>query len=263
MVRENPQYSLEKVSFLRKAVISSASVTRQRNTIHAITEVDVTIPRNLIKKYQSMTERKLSFTGYITACFSQTVLKHPGLNSFITGNKLVKLKAHTISVLVERVIDQETVPEPLVIEECERLTCLEITNIIREAQNRRDDSFGSLSQARWFTFIPGFLLKLFVRMADRNIQMGVKYGKLAVTAMGMFSQEPVWFVPHGSPTVLLTIGSIVHRIVENEGRFENREHLCLTVSFDHDLVDGAPAARFMNDLIGEIKSGNEITRLFS
>lgn len=263
MKSEQPQYSIEKVSFLRKAVIASASVTKQRNTIHAVSEVDVTIPRTLIKEYEGVNGIKLSFTGYLVTCLSQTVLKHPEMNAFIAGNRLVKLKSHTISVLVERVIDQETVPEPLVIEECERLTCLEITKIIREAQNRSDDTFGSLSQSRWFTFIPGFLLKFFVRMADRNIQMGVKYGKLAVTAMGMFSQEPVWFIPHGSPTVLLTIGSIVHRIIENEGRFESREHLCLTVSFDHDLVDGAPAARFMNDLIGEIKSGNEIIKILA
>jgi len=262
MKNERPQYSIEKVSFLRKAVIASASVTKKHNTIHAVTEMDVTIPRTLIKEYEGVNGLKLSFTGYLVACFSQTVLKHPDLNAFIAGNRLVKLKSHTISVLVERKVDQENVPEPLVIAECERLTCLEITKIIREAQNRRDDSFGSLSASRWFTFVPGFLLKLFVQMADRNIQMGVKYGKLAVTAMGMFSKEPVWFIPHGSPTVLMTIGSIVHRIIENEGRFENQEHLCLTVSFDHDLVDGAPAARFMNDLIGEIKSGNEIMKLF-
>ena len=29
-----------------------------------------------------------------------------------------------------------------------------------------------------------------------------------------------------------------------EGRIEIREYLCLTLSFDHDIIDGAPAARF-------------------
>jgi hypothetical protein len=33
------------------------------------------------------------------------------------------------------------------------------------------------------------------------------------------------------------------------------------VSFDHDIVDGAPAARFMNDLINEIKIGVNIENL--
>jgi hypothetical protein len=32
--------------------------------------------------------------------------------------------------------------------------------------------------------------------------------------------------------------------------------LSLTVSFDHNIVDGAPASRFMNQLIETIKNGN-------
>ena len=33
------------------------------------------------------------------------------------------------------------------------------------------------------------------------------------------------------------------------------EFLCLTVSFDHDIVDGAPAARFMSHFLETLKSG--------
>jgi pyruvate/2-oxoglutarate dehydrogenase complex dihydrolipoamide acyltransferase (E2) component len=60
----------------------------------------------------------------------------------------------------------------------------------------------------------------------------------------------------GSATVLITVGSISQKVIEFEGNFVSREHLCLTVSFDHNIVDGAPASRFMNDLVETIKSGN-------
>ena len=43
----------------------------------------------------------------------------------------------------------------------------------------------------WIRYIPGFLLKPFVRLADRNIKLAKRYGKVAVTAAGMFSREPV------------------------------------------------------------------------
>ncbi len=76
----------------------------------------------------------------------------------------------------------------------------------------------------------------------------------------MFSKEAVWFVPHGSATVLLTVGSINNKVVKIDNEFVEKEHLCLTVSFDHDIIDGAPAARFMNDLINEIKSGENIEK---
>jgi 2-oxoacid dehydrogenases acyltransferase (catalytic domain) len=40
-----------------------------------------------------------------------------------------------------------------------------------------------------------------------------------------------------------------------EGRIEPREILSLTLVFDHDLIDGAPAARFARGLVELIVSG--------
>lgn len=91
--------------------------------------------------------------------------------------------------------------------------------------------------------------------------MAKRYGKIAVTAVGMFANEPAWFLPHGTATVLLTVGSITKKNIFSKGKNEKREFLCLTVSFDHNIVDGAPAARFVNQLIETIKSGKLIMDL--
>ena len=40
-----------------------------------------------------------------------------------------------------------------------------------------------------------------------------------------------------------------------EGRIEPRERLSLTLVFDHDVIDGAPAARFARRLVELIESG--------
>jgi len=40
-----------------------------------------------------------------------------------------------------------------------------------------------------------------------------------------------------------------------EGRIESREMLSLTIIFDHDVIDGAPAARFTCRLVELIESG--------
>ncbi len=90
--------------------------------------------------------------------------------------------------------------------------------------------------------------------------MAMRYGKVAVTAVGMFTREPVWFIPHGSATVLLTVGGIEKRTRTQGDRLEEREILCLTGSFDHDIVDGAPAARFMNQLLETLTSGSLLPR---
>jgi hypothetical protein len=158
-------------------------------------------------------------------------------------------------VLVEREISGERVPEPLAIEAAQSLTFREINDLLRSARTRSESFLGGFSGMTWIRYIPGFLLKTFVRLADRNIRLAKRYGKVAVTAVGMFSREPVWFIPHGSATVLITVGSIEKRMVFNGESHEEREFLCLTGSFDHDIVDGAPAARFMNQFLETLKSG--------
>jgi hypothetical protein len=57
-----------------------------------------------------------------------------------------------------------------------------------------------------------------------------------------------WAIPLTSGTITLTVGGLVRRPVVQDGRPGNREHLGPTISLDHDLVDGAPAARFMTRL---------------
>ena len=68
---------------------------------------------------------------------------------------------------------------------------------------------------------------------------------MAVAAIGMYSTEAVWFIPLDSVTVLITVGSMSQKVVEIDGHFVSREHLCLTGSFDHNIVDGAPVSCFM------------------
>lgn len=49
-------------------------------------------------------------------------------------------------------------------------------------------------------------------------------------------------------TLAATVGGIAEKPAVVKGRIVPRELLSLTVDFDHDLVDGAPAARFVRDL---------------
>jgi pyruvate/2-oxoglutarate dehydrogenase complex dihydrolipoamide acyltransferase (E2) component len=248
-------FTSERISFNRKMVAASAAVTAGKSTIHSLCEADITLPRRMMREHHERTGEKLSFTAYIVYCLAQVIKEHPQLNAFRRGNRLITLDDVTVSVLVEREFSGERVPEPLAIEAAQRLTYREVNERIRSARARADASLGGFSGMTWIRHIPGFLLKTFVRLADRNISLAKRYGKVAVTAVGMFSREPVWFIPHGSGTVLITVGSIEKRMVFTGERHEEREFLCLTGSFDHDIVDGAPAARFMNQFLETLKSG--------
>jgi pyruvate/2-oxoglutarate dehydrogenase complex dihydrolipoamide acyltransferase (E2) component len=90
------------LSSYRQAIIASASVTKEKNAIHSFTEVDISEPRNLIKKHFERTGEKLSLTAYIVTCLAQVIKQHPQLNSFIKGRRLIILDDITVSVLIER-----------------------------------------------------------------------------------------------------------------------------------------------------------------
>jgi pyruvate/2-oxoglutarate dehydrogenase complex dihydrolipoamide acyltransferase (E2) component len=248
-------YRSEPLTFNRKVLIASASVTRRKNTIHCLAKADVTTPRRLLREHAERTGEKLSFTAYVVTCLAQVLRQHPRLNAYIRGSRLVILDEVTISVLVEREFLDEKIPEPVGIQRAQAKTYRQINQEIRDAKSAGSDRLGSLSGSSWIRLIPSFLLKCFVRLAEKNVKLARKYGKVAVTAVGMFTNEPVWFTPHGSGTILITVGSIEKKSERVEGTWETREYLCLTGSFDHNIVDGAPAARFMNHLLGSLKEG--------
>ena len=60
----------------------------------------------------------------------------------------------------------------------------------------------------------------------------------------MFGKGGGWAVPFGVHTLDIALGGINEKPGVVDGRIEIREYLCLTLMFDHDVVDGAPAARF-------------------
>ena len=84
-------YKSISLTFNRKAIIASATVTKEKNTFHTITEIDISIPRRLINAHFQKTGIKLSFTAYIVTCLAQVIKDHPLLNTFIKGNKQIIL----------------------------------------------------------------------------------------------------------------------------------------------------------------------------
>ncbi len=155
-------------------------------------------------------------------------------------------------------MNSEKVPEPLGISQAQEKSYLQINKEIRDAQKTTGGKLGSLSGITWIRFIPDFLLRTFICIADRNIKMAKRYGKVAVTAVGMFNKDSIWFIPHGSATVLITVGGINQKAEYIDNNYVEKEYLCLTASFDHNIVDGAPAARFMKQFTETLKSGKLI-----
>jgi pyruvate/2-oxoglutarate dehydrogenase complex dihydrolipoamide acyltransferase (E2) component len=81
-------------------------------------------------------------------------------------------------------------------------------------------------------------------------------GTVFVTSVGMFGKgQSGWGITTTPHSLSLVVGSISWKPAVVEGLIEPREILNLTVLFDHDVVDGAPATRFVRRLLELIESG--------
>jgi hypothetical protein len=122
---------------------------------------------------------------------------------------------------------------------------------------------------RRFASLPRFVRAPFYWITDMSPHVRKQQaGTVVMTAVGMFGEGDGWGIPLVSHTLCVTLGGIAEKPGAVDGRIEIREYLSLTVTFDHDIIDGAPAARFterFKDLIEagygliELDTGAEVT----
>ena len=78
-------------------------------------------------------------------------------------------------------------------------------------------------------------------------------GTFTVTNLGNLGIEqftPILYVPQ---VAILGVGSVNLKAVEVEGEVEFIPHIALSLTVNHQVVDGAPAARFLQALASGIK----------
>jgi len=253
-MKSNTGYQIKPLTIHRRLAADAATVAKEQNAFHCLIEIDITEPRRIIKRYKEKTKETLSFTAYIITCLVQAVDQNRYLNSFCKGRKLIILDDVNINTFIERDINGEKIPESIVISSAQTKTYKQIHDELRLAQNQRKD-YLNLNRANWALYIPGFIRRIIIRRVMHNISMMKHYGVISVSAVGKSVTDAAWFIPLGGATVLVTIGNIFKKPALIEEKTELREYVCLTVSFNHNIVDGANAARFTGCLSTLVKSG--------
>jgi hypothetical protein len=79
-------------------------------------------------------------------------------------------------------------------------------------------------------------------------------GTVGLTSVGMFGRGVGWGVTPMGHTLAVVVGGVSSRPAVVGSGIEPREYLCLTLTLDHDVIDGAPAARFTTRLKDLIES---------
>ena len=248
----------------QRQIVDWLELARRRHTIHALLELDVTDSRRAIRAARSRTGEPLSLSALLVACLARAIEADPQMQASPGGRRgLVLFDDVDVTVAVEHDLEGEMIPVPHIVRAANRKEAAIITRELR-AVKAGDAPYAAARRLLplWLLF-PGFLRRALWRilLADPRRRRRLT-GTTFLTAVGGFGSGAAWGVPQGHNYPLgVTMGGIarkpgVGRTPEGE-RIEVRELLCLTLSLDHDLIDGAPAARFAAKLkeLGEGGAG--------
>jgi pyruvate/2-oxoglutarate dehydrogenase complex dihydrolipoamide acyltransferase (E2) component len=255
--------SYQRVPFptYRLPILETLQTWALKHPIHGLIEVDVTRARRLIRDYAAETGETLSFTGFIIACVGQAVDENKAVHAIRNWrNELVLFDDVDLTTVVEVTKEEHKYPVTHIIRSANRKTFKEIHTEIRQVQTSKNERPKSSRRKamRLLGLLPIFVRKIFYRIASKNPWwMKRNVGTVALTAVGMFSQGGGWGIPIAVTPLFITLGGITEKPGVIQGQVVIREYLSLTLTFDHDVVDGAPAARFTSRLKELIECGPE------
>ena len=107
--------------------------------------------------------------------------------------------------------------------------------------------------------LPRFLRLLFWKYLLKHPKSAFnKMGNVAFTSIGMMGEINGWFIPISVHPICFGIGSIIKKPAVIDNEIAIREILNVSILIDHDVMDGAPMARFINELRINIENGLDL-----
>lgn len=252
----------------RKLIIDGLDVGIQKHYIKGFIELDVTKARQLIRQYRRETGKSLSFTAFFMSCVLRALEENKSLNAGLKRNNIIIFEDIDISVAIEMALNGEKVPRLMVIRQAQKKSAQDINDEIETARtiNQKEGDVvqgdaRDIKPVLWLLKLPKFMRipiwRHFLREPFFTKRM---MGTVGITAVGMFGTISGWPdpIPTSNHTLSCALGSITKKPRVVRGEILVRDILHVTLLFDHDIVDGAPAARFTDMLRNLVEGGTVV-----
>lgn len=206
------------MSATRKTIAARMSESNLQKPCAALTTTaDATAILALRKRYKDK-GIKLSLDAILAKIAAKTLTEHRNINSVLEGNNILIKRSINIGVAVDT--DKGlTVP---VIKNVDQKSLTEVGESLTDMA--MDAKCGSLSMDN------------------------MSGGTFTITNLGMFGVEQFSAVINPPECCILAVGAVKQTFVPDEnGQPKLTSVFQMTLSFDHRIVDGAPAARFLHD----------------
>lgn len=225
----------QKMSRLRKVIAERAVISLQTTAqLTTVVEVDVTRVAQFRQakkdEFLAKTGNKLSFLPFFALAAAEALRSYPIINAVVDGDSITYPATENISIAVDT----------------ERGL---LTPVLRDAGDK------SLSQ------ISGEIADLAARTRDNKLtpdELGGGTFTLTNTgSRGALFDTPLVFLPQ---VAILGTGSVVKKPVVISGpegdSIAVRSTVYLALSYDHRIVDGADAARFLTQVKQRLETGD-------
>jgi pyruvate/2-oxoglutarate dehydrogenase complex dihydrolipoamide acyltransferase (E2) component len=250
-------------AFERQLAMDAFAALPPNHPMVALLELDVTDALAAIDAQQRAGTR-LSLFSFLVHCIAVAISEHPELNLVRHGQKLVQFEDVDVSVPVEVRTAAGPFPREIVLRRAHARSPAELFAEIEAARadyagsgqlSAEDRAFRKLmGLLRWVPrFVRLALMRLYVRSAFRIKRSA---GTAIVTSVGKFASIPGFGFTFttGPRAAAFAVGSVVQRPWVHHGKVAIRSILGLSIIVNHDLLDGAPAARFARRLQALVES---------
>lgn len=263
MAMSSAAYSVSRFPDSRLATIDLGQVGRRKHHVAALVELDVTPMLTRVHESRSRGEETSFFASFL-ATAAKVIAEEPSIQALGLGKtSLLAFNDVDISAMVEREFEGTRIPLPVLLRDCNKKTAAEIHQEIQAAKTAPIDHEGDFVlgavkrqqlRLRLYYALPGWLRPHLLRWLTKDpFRAKREMGTVVVTSLGSLARVPGWFIPKSMHNLCFALGAIVKKPWVVDGRVEVRDILHLTLLFNHDVVDGAPAARFLSRLASALE----------
>jgi len=255
-------FRLQKFPLTRIATFDISAIARQKHHVVGMIELDVTLAREKIKELRRQ-GRKISLTAWLIKVAAMTLKDHENVASFLKGKRhIIIFDSIDVSVALEKEVDGQRVPIPLVIKQANEKSPEAITTEIieaRQVQLSGEEIVMNRSASpleKFYYCLPGFIRRLIWKIMLKYPKfLFEKMGNVAFTSVMVAGKMNGWFIPLSVHPICFGVSSIASKAVVENNEIMIRQILNMTVLMDHDVVDGMTMAKFISDFTGRIKEG--------
>jgi pyruvate dehydrogenase E2 component (dihydrolipoamide acetyltransferase) len=209
-----------------RAIIAERMLTSLQNTAQftLTTEIDVTCMA-AYRERMKIEAQGADVPGYIailSAIVAKSLKLHPELNARLVGKNIERLTNIHLGIAVETAAGLVVV----VVRNADRKTILELHSEINALTERARNRKSARDELSGSTF--------------------------TISNLGMYGIDIFTPIINPPEAAILGIGRINEKIVIFDGKVTQRPMMTLSLTIDHRIVDGAPAARFLQTLAQNI-----------